>query len=60
MIIGTSMEQEIYPLHGQVSHNSHLKNEKSLQTDTCGPGRDKQNGKKHPDRIICGPKSGEV
>ena len=39
MIIGTSMEHEICPIHGQVSHNS-LYLKKSLQKDTYGPGRD--------------------
>ena len=33
--------------------------EENHQTDTCGPGRDSQNGKRHRGRIICGQNSGE-
>ena len=37
MIIGISMDQEICPIHGQVSLNS-LYWKKNLQTGICGPG----------------------
>ena len=58
MTIGISMDQEIFLLLGQVSL-SLLYWKRNLQTDFCGPGRDWQNGKRHPGQIIHGQNSGE-
>ena len=57
MIFGISMDQEICLILGQVSHNL-LYSKKKLLTDMCGPGRDWQNGKRHPGQIIYGQSSG--
>ena len=53
------MSQETCLIHGQVSLNL-LYWTKNLQTDMCGPGGDWQNGKRHPDQIIYGQKSGKT
>ena len=57
MIIGISMDQEIYPILGQVLL-SLLYWMRNLLTDTRGQGRDWQNGKRHPGQIIYGQNSG--
>ena len=44
MIIGISMGQEICLIHGQVSLNL-LYWKKNLQTEICGPGRERTNEK---------------
>ena len=51
MAIGILMDQEICLVLGQVSL-SLLYWRRHLQTDFCGPGRDWQNGKRHPGQIV--------
>ena len=51
MTVGISMDQEICLILGQVSP-SLLDKVRNLQKDTCGLGRDCQNGKQHPGQII--------
>ena len=58
MIIGTSMDQEICLIFGQVSLNL-LYWKRNLQTDICGPGRDWRENSLHPGQIIYGQNSGE-
>ena len=58
MIIGISMDQEIYLIFAQVSLSS-LYSVKNLQMDICCPEERRQNGKRHPGQIIYGQNSGE-
>ena len=51
MVVGISMDQEICPIHGQVSHNL-LYSTKRLLTDICGPGWSKRRNSLHPGQII--------
>ena len=57
MIVGVSMDPEICLILGQVSLVL-LSEVRNLQKDICGPGRDWQNGKRHPGQIIYGQNSG--
>ena len=57
MIIGISMGLETCQILGQVSL-SLCYWKKNLQTEKCGPGRDRQNGKRHPGQTIYGQNSG--
>ena len=52
------MDQEICMIRGQFSP-SLLDKVRNLQKDTCGPGRDCQNGKRHPGQIIYGQNFGK-